>query len=174
MIVFESRYGSTREYAAELANALGVRFYEASSVPKAELDTAPFLIVGSPIYGPSILPAMEAFLRDKQPLLVGRPLAAFVVCGDHLWLPEGGEGAGRNLAKLTGFLVREPFATAVFGGRLRMDELNSRDEPDIRAFYRRIGREALGFDRMNLSAVAPFARDILERLATMSVAGGKP
>ncbi|UCG39202.1 MAG: hypothetical protein JSV00_02915, partial [bacterium] len=84
----------------------------------------------------------------------------FVVCGDTLWNPKAGEGGIRNLEKLTRLLPSKPFATAILGGRMRMEELDDEDGPRIRAFYERIGREATGFDRMEEKAALDFVRSI--------------
>jgi menaquinone-dependent protoporphyrinogen IX oxidase len=103
---------------------------------------------------------MEEFLEKNRDILVGKPIAAFVVCGDTMWNPKAGEGGNRNLEKLTRFLPSEPFAVAILGGRMRMEELDDEDGPRIRAFYERIGREATGFDRMEMESVDPFVEEI--------------
>jgi menaquinone-dependent protoporphyrinogen IX oxidase len=103
---------------------------------------------------------MENFLEKYHEILAGKPLAAFVVCGDTMWNPKAEEGGNKNLEKLTRFLPTEPFAVAILGGRMRMEELDEEDGPRIRAFYERIGREATGFDRMELEKVGPFVEEI--------------
>ena len=41
-----------------------------------------------------------------------------------------------------------------------MEELDDEDGLRIRAFYERLGREATGFDRMELEKVEPFVEEI--------------
>lgn len=41
-----------------------------------------------------------------------------------------------------------------------MEELDEVDGPRIRAFYERIGREAIGFDRMELEKAGTFVGEI--------------
>jgi menaquinone-dependent protoporphyrinogen oxidase len=160
LVVFASKYGSTAEYAALIAQKLGTEPLSASEAPTEAVSEGDFIVLGSPIYAYSVLPEMEEFLEKNRDILVGKPIAAFVVCGDTMWNPKAGEGGNRNLEKLTRFLPSEPFAVAILGGRMRMEELDDEDGPRIRAFYERIGREATGFDRMEMESVDPFVEEI--------------
>jgi len=54
-------------------------------------------------------------------------LAAFVVCGDTVWMPRTGEGGDHNLGKLTRLLPQAPLATAVLGGRMVIEEPDGQD-----------------------------------------------
>jgi menaquinone-dependent protoporphyrinogen IX oxidase len=166
MVIYATKYGSTREYAALIARKLGTEPLSASEAPFEAVSGADFIVLGSPIYAYSVLPEMEQFLEKNRDILVGKPLAAFVVCGDTSWNPRAGEGGDRNLEKLTRFLPAEPFAVAILGGRMRMEELDDEDGPRIRAFYERIGREATGFDRMEMGSVDPFVEEIKKVLGS--------
>jgi menaquinone-dependent protoporphyrinogen IX oxidase len=160
LVLYASRYGSTREYAEALARELRCPAADVAAPPPAGWERSAFLVLGSPIYGASVLPAMEEFCREQQERLTGVPLAAFVVCGDTVWIPRAGEGGHANLEKLTRLLPRAPFASAVLPGRMRMDQLDERDGPAILAFYRRLGKEAAGFDRMAPGELAAFAGEV--------------
>jgi len=165
LIIYASKYGSTGEYAALIAEKLSAKCIEADEVTSEDIDNADYLVLGSPVYAYSVLPEMEDFLDKHQEILAGKPLAAFVVCGDTLWNPEVEEGGEKNLRKLTDLLPGVPFAVAVLGGRMIMEDLDAEDGPRIRAFYERIGREPAGFDRMDLSAADAFVERIKEALA---------
>ena len=158
IIVFASKYGSTREYASLIAQKLNTEVVTASKANSEMVYGADYIVLGSPIYAYSVLPEMEVFLEKYKDILAEKPLAVFVVCGDTMWNPKAEEGGNKNLVKLTRFLLPEPFAVAVLGGRMRMEELDEEDEPRIRAFYERIGREATGYDRME--SVDPFVEEI--------------
>lgn len=160
LVIYATKYGSTGEYALLLAEKLGIEAVRASEAITETILGADFLVLGSPIYAYSVLPEMEAFLEKYQQRLRQIPLFAFVVCGDTLWNPKSGEGGDKNLGKLTDRLPSKPQAVAVLGGRMIMDELDDEDGPRIRAFYERIGREATGFDRMDLEKVEPFVDEI--------------
>jgi len=166
IVVFASKYGSTAEYANLIAQKLGTEALRASQTTIEAVSGAGFIVLGSPIYSYSVLPEMEEFIERSRKLLADIPLAAFVVCGDTMWSPKAGEGGDRNLEKLTRFLTGKPFAEAVFGGRMRMEELDDEDRPRIRAFYERIGREATGFDRMEMDKVEPFVEEIKQFLGS--------
>ena len=159
LVLYASKYGSTRACAEAIADALGVAALDVAVSEQAELALAgaAWAVLGSPIYGPSVLPAMERFCGRAREALAARELAAFVVCGDTVWLPRAGEGGERNLAKLTRLLPRAPFATAVLGGRMVVEELDEQDRALILAFYRRLGRSPDGFDRTDPTELADFA-----------------
>ena len=166
LVLYASKYGSTRECAEAIAAALGVAASDVAASGQAELALAgaAWAVLGSPIYGPTVLPAMERFCERAREALAARELAAFVVCGDTVWLPRAGEGGERNLGKLTRLLPREPFATAVLGGRMVVEELDEQDRALILAFYRRLGRSPEGFDRTDPTEVAAFAERVLAAL----------
>ena len=166
LVLYASKYGSTRECAEAIAAALGVAASDVAASGQAELALAgaAWAVLGSPIYGPTVLPAMERFCERAREALAARELAAFVVCGDTVWLPRAGEGGERNLGKLTRLLPRAPFATAVLGGRMVVEELDGQDRSLILAFYRRLGRSPEGFDRTDPTEVAAFAERVLAAL----------
>ncbi len=163
ILIFASRYGSTEEYACKIAGALDFSIARVQDLGSEHLKRLPEskpVILGSPIYGPSVLPEMVDFLEMWATDLAKRIVGAFVVCGDDLWITEASEGGSRNLDKLTSLLLEEPPVTAVFSGRMIMDDLSEKDRVRILAFYDRIGKEPLGFDRMDLDAVEPFVEKI--------------
>jgi menaquinone-dependent protoporphyrinogen oxidase len=160
LIVYASKYGSTREYALLLAQKLHTEALRASQVHLGALTRADFIILGSPIYAYSVLPEMESFVAKYGKILSVKPVAAFVVCGDTMWNPKSGEGGSRNLEKITRLLPSEPFNTMILGGRMRMEELDAEDGPRIRAFYDRLGRDPAGFDRMEVEKVGPWVEEI--------------
>ena len=168
IVIYASKYGSTAEYARLMAQRLNTKALTASEAPSGAISGVDFIVLGSPIYAYSVLPDMEQFLEENQEILAGKHLAAFVVCGDTLWNPKAGEGGHKNLEKLTKLLPVEPFATAVLGGRMRMEDLDDEDGPRIRAFYEKVGREPTGFDRMETENVDPFIDRINEFLVSGS------
>lgn len=159
LTLYASKYGSTRACAEAIAAALGVAALDVAASEQAELALAgaAWVVLGSPVYGAAVLPAMERFCERAREALAARELAAFVVCGDTVWMPRAGEGGERNLGKLTRLLPRAPFATAVLGGRMAVDELDEQDRAQILAFYRRLGRSPDGFDRRDPAEGAAFA-----------------
>ena len=163
IVLYASKYGSTRACAEAIAAALRVPALDVAAAGQAEaaLAGAAWAVLGSPIYGPAVLPAMERFCERARTALAARELAAFVVCGDTVWMPRAGEGGDRNLVKLTRLLPRPPFATAVLGGRMAVEELDDQDREQILAFYRRLGRSPDGFDRTDPEAVAAFVERVL-------------
>ena len=160
LVVFASKYGSTAEYAHLMAEKLHTEALRASEANSEAVYGADYIVLGSPIYSYSVLPEMEEFLEKQRETLIGKLLAAFVVCGDARWNPNAEEGGNKNLKKLTRFLPSEPFAVAVLGGRMRMEELDEEDGRRIRAFRERTGREPTGYDRMELEKVEPFVEEI--------------
>lgn len=166
IVIYASKYGSTAQYARLIAEKLDTEALRASEAPSEAVSGADLVVLGSPIYGYSVLPEIEDFLVGNREILAEKPVGVFVVCGDTLWNPKAGEGGHKNLEKLTKFLPSEPIATAVLGGRMIMDELDNEDGPRIRAFYERIDRDPTGFDRMELENVEPFVEKIKEGLGS--------
>ena len=158
LVLYASKYGSTRASAETIAAALGVTAFDVAvgELAARALGSADWAVLGSPIYGPTVLPDMERFCERARAVLATRELAAFVVCGDTVWMPRAGEGGDHNLVKLTRLLPRAPFATAVLGGRMVVEELDEQDRALILAFYRRLERSPDGFDRTDPAAVAAF------------------
>ena len=148
------------EYAHLIAEKLHTQALRACEAGSEAILGADYVVLGSPIYAYSVLPEMEEFLEKYQEALAGKPLAAFVVCGDTLWNPKAEEGGNKNLIKLTRFLPSEPIAAGIFGGRMIMDELDDEDGPRILAFYKRLGREPTGYDRMSSEAALAFVEEI--------------
>ena len=103
IVIYATKYGSTGEYASLVAEKLGIGAVRASEAVPETILRADFLVLGSPIYAYSVLPEMEAFLEPNQEFLSGKPLAAFVVCGDTLWNPKAGEEEIRIWINLSGF-----------------------------------------------------------------------
>ena len=167
LVLYASKYGSTRACAEAVAAALGVAALDVAAAEQAgrAIEGAAWVVLGSPIYGPAVLPAMGRFCERARAALAARELAAFVVCGDTVWLPRAGEGGERNLAKLTRLLPRAPLATAVLGGRMVVEELDDEDRASILAFYRRLGRTPDGFDRTDPAAVGAFVARVRAALA---------
>jgi menaquinone-dependent protoporphyrinogen oxidase len=160
LVLYSSKYGSTREYALLMAEKLGTEALSASEVHSDAIRRAQYIVLGSPIYGHTVLPEMERFLRLHRSGIRDLPAAAFVVCGDTLWNPKAEEGGHKNLAKLTDLIPSTPFETAILGGRMIMGDLDDTDGPRIKAFYERIGRQATGFDRMDMKAAVQFVERI--------------
>lgn len=164
LVVYATKYGSTREYAEALARSLGVPAVPAEDARQSQVSTAVYLALGSPIYGPSVLPAIKHFISKFKDILSEKPVAAFVVCGDTLWIQKAGEGGHANLEKLVSLLPVDPVACAVFGGRMVMNMLDDKDRPRILSFYGRLGKEPTGFDRMDLTAADLFAKRIVSAI----------
>ncbi len=165
LILYATKYGSTREYAHFLAEGLAAPAVQAEDFTADLLEDRSLVVVGSPIYGFRVLPAMESLLERFGKRLAGKTLAAFVVCGDTLRIPRTREGGPVNLVKLTRLLPAEPAATAIFGGRMRLDELDAGDREQIMTFYAALGRAPAGFERMDLKPVSDFIERI--RLAAL-------
>jgi menaquinone-dependent protoporphyrinogen IX oxidase len=81
LVIYHSKYGSTKRYAKFIADALGADLKsidEASGMDFAGFDT---IVLGTYIMGFAACPPMKRFLRlNKKPLL-RKKLAAFLVGG---------------------------------------------------------------------------------------------
>ena len=78
LIVYKSKYGTTRKYAEWLAEDLSARALEARDVRQEDLDGADTLIFGGGLYAGGILVA--PFLKKHYDQLRGKRVALFT-CG---------------------------------------------------------------------------------------------
>ena len=79
LIIYDSKYGATRQYALWLSHRLLLPFRHVASVTDEELAGANFVIVGSPVYIGSL--TLKKWLMKKKALLQDKKVMMFIVCG---------------------------------------------------------------------------------------------
>jgi flavodoxin len=167
IVVFASRYGSTKEVAMAIADGLGADF--ANVLDHPDITAYDLVVVGSPIYTGTYLPAMQRFLRHNKDVLAGKKVAAFITAAADLQTQIGltGEGDERiwtqndfavNLAKMTG---GEIVAARGFGGRMIVDKLDPPDRAALEWLYHFLMHKPLdGFDLLDPASAYRWGEDL--------------
>jgi len=167
IVVFASRYGSTKEVAMAIADGLGADIVNVFDHP----DITPYelVVLGSPIYTGTYLPAMLRFLRHNKETLVGKKVAAFITAAADMQVQIGltGEEDDRiwtqndfaiNLAKMSGGDV---VAARGFGGRMVVDKLDPPDRAALEWLYHFLMHKPLqGFDLLDPATAYRWGEDL--------------
>lgn len=157
LVVYGSKYGSTAEVAAAVADGIGADLANAASQP----DIRPYdvVVIGSPIYAGNYMQVVRDFLRSNRPLLSKRKVAAFITAAATWETPVGltgdtDEGVftqqeyADGLAGMSGGQVLD---SRGFGGRLDPQVLDKSDFGVLDWFYRYLMKRPLeGFDEIDI------------------------
>jgi len=157
VVVYASKYGSTREVAEAIAAGLGADVVAATDT--VELDAYTLVVLGSPLYSNDFLEGMQRFVKAHHEQLSTKRIAAFVLGATEMEVNNGltgdvdekrysqedwAKGLGRTAG---GKLV----ASRGFGGRMRAAELDHTDRGMLEWVYRYIMHKPLtGFDLLDL------------------------
>ncbi|MEA3335062.1 MAG: flavodoxin domain-containing protein [Chloroflexota bacterium] len=169
LVVYASKYGSTREVAQAIADGLGADLAAAGSYP----DVRPYdlVVLGSPIYGGDYREAMIKFVRTKKSALSKRMIAAFITAAADWKIDPGLTGDedellftqdeyAQGLAQMAG---GETLSFKGFGGRLIPEDLDASDFEMLSWFYRWLMREPLrGFDLIDLPEASLWGTELRE------------
>ncbi len=171
LVVYASKYGSTREVAQAIADGLGVDLAAASTQP--DVRNYDLVVVGSPIYGGDYLASMLEYIRINRTYLAQRKVASFITAAADMQLNIGLTGEENEalytqqdyadgLGRLTG---GEVLAARGFGGRLIPSQLDRKDFNLLSWFYRFLMREDLkGFDLLDLPDAYRWGESLREML----------
>lgn len=171
LVVYASRYGSTREVAQAIADGLGADIAAAASFP--DVRAYELVVVGSPIYGGDYLESMTKFLRTKKSALATRKVAAFITAAADWRVDPGLTGDEDELLftqqQYADGLARLAGGTSLgargFGGRMIPEDLDKRDFEMLNWFYRFLMREPLkGFDLLDLPAARRWGEELREMM----------
>jgi len=167
LVVYASRYGSTKEVAQAIADGLGADI--ANVLDQPDVDAYGFVVVGSPIYSGSYLPAMQRFLRHNKAALATKKVAAFITAAADMQVQVGLTGEedeqlftqqdfADGLGRLTGGNV---VSARGFGGRLEVDKLDGPDRAALEWLYHFLMHKPLeGFDLLDPASAYRWGEDL--------------
>jgi menaquinone-dependent protoporphyrinogen oxidase len=167
LVVFASRYGSTKEVAQAVADGLGADI--ANVLDHPEIEPYDLVVLGSPIYSGTYLPAMQRFLRHNRAVLQEKKVAAFITAAADMQVQVGLTGDederlftqqdfADGLAHLSGGHV---IATRGFGGRLVVEKLDGPDRAALEWLYHYLMHKPLeGFDLLDPAAAYRWGEDL--------------
>jgi hypothetical protein len=167
LVVYASKYGSTKEVAQAVADGLGAKIDSVANDP--DVRHYELVVLGSPIYGGDYLESMKNFLRANKPYLAKRKVAAFITAAAHWERNPGLTGEedellftqqeyADGLARLAG---GDTVGCRGFGGRLIPDQLDEADHGMLDWFYRFLMHEPLqGFDLIDLPSAFRWGEEL--------------
>lgn len=160
IIIFQSKYGATRQYAGWIGKALQIPAVEADKVTPTQLAAADFLILGTSIYIGKML--LRSWLQQHESQLAGRPLFLFVVCATN---PEEKEKLNSYVAQNVPASLLTHCQRYFFPGKIRFSQLSLADKLKVRAgslMARLTGKQldASDFDRLDESNTTPLLTDV--------------
>lgn len=152
LLIYESKYGTTRKVAKYLSLVLGPAHYCTTSQFQPEYEDFDLVIVGSPIYSGKILPPVSRFLEDQAEWLEGKAVALFSTSIS----PEDGYEKLVDMEKILGKDVPKK----ALGGTLKLDSLDSDDQRDLELFSEMVGFPLKDMDLFNLEEVLEYALEL--------------
>src|SRR5579872_2313551 len=127
LIVYQSKYGATAEYAQWVGEALRTDAVPVGSLKPMQLVHADRIIIGTPVYLGKML--MRHWIAQHQGYLRNKPVYLFVVCGT----PAGdSEKTGKIVKDNIPAPIRDKFRIYFLPGRVMMDKLSWMDRFLIR------------------------------------------
>jgi len=167
IVIYGTKYGSTREVAQAIADGLGADIAGASTEP--DIREYDLVVIGSPIYGNDYYYTVMDYIKAFRSDLKQKKIAAFITAAAD-WIPQPGltgeydetlptqHEYAEGLGQLTGGDV---IACRGFGGRLVPEQLDEADRAMLEWFYRFLMHEPLeGFDLLNPAAAYRWGEDL--------------
>lgn len=167
LVVYGTKYGSTREVAQAVADGLQADIAGASTMP--DIRAYDVVVLGSPIYGNDYISTVVEFIQSHRTELEKKRVAAFITAAADWKVQPGLTGEedeglptqqdyADGLARLTGGDV---LACRGFGGRLVPEQLDDQDRGTLEWFYRFLMRKPLeGFDLLDPAAAYRWGEEL--------------
>lgn len=131
LIVYDTKYGATKQIAHLISAGIGEQFCEIKHVNDVNLSThnCDLILIGSPVYRFRVLPTIERFIEDNKKILQMKYLSFFIVC----LIVQSGERCLQELKNYT--TGKKHFKSKVFLGRFSPNMLDKPDLETIKMFF---------------------------------------
>lgn len=162
LLIYESKYGSTRSAVEAIAMVIGnarVCRVDESNPQDHNYD---LIVLASPVYGGKLADSMECFVEQNEKWLRQKPLALVCVCLD----PADGE---RCLEQYRERFRNKIISLGVLGGRLNLEELDDTDADTMKQFAAKTGYPLASVDRFRIEEVIDYAlklKDIRDNMTS--------
>ena len=150
LVLYNSKYGSTRDVAKIIALVTGPAKYCSVDEFKPEYKEFEFVVVGSPIYQEKLDPSLIDFVDKNRGWLKEKPLSLFCTCLDK-------NGGLDQLRSLEEFIDTNALSLKAIGGRLIMDKLDQEDLSLIKEFLKMMKLPFEDMDFYNPEEVVNFS-----------------
>jgi menaquinone-dependent protoporphyrinogen oxidase len=160
-VVYGSRYGSTAQTAAWIAEGMAGMADVVAAKDAADLSGYRHVVLGSGIYNNALHADMAAFLEKRGAEVKDKIVALFVVCG----MPP--DQAGSYLDMFAEKSQAKPLLKRAFNGWMKKEILNPEDYKGLEDYYKSAGYPFENYDRTDKAACLAFGKEILARIAAV-------
>ena len=136
IIVYESKYGATKQYAEWLAEELKLPIAVAKAVPANRLQEFDLVLVGTPVYMEKL--RIKKWLRKEVKILADTKLFFFIV---NATSPDEEQKREKFITSSVPAELRHPSAVYFLPGRLRRHALTWMDKLFLKMGERRLTPE---------------------------------
>lgn len=143
LVVYYSKYGSTRDYAEWLAEATGAKLVPLALARKLDLAAYDAIALGCPFYMFRL--KIAGFVKSRAGQLEGKRVAFFAVGGGELDNPADRQGYEKALPEE----IRAGMRFFYLRGRLRVARLDFFDRTIMRMM------KTADYDHTDRAAIAP-------------------
>jgi flavodoxin/nitroimidazol reductase NimA-like FMN-containing flavoprotein (pyridoxamine 5'-phosphate oxidase superfamily) len=149
LIIYESKYGTTRKIARYLSMVLGPATYCRSDAFSDLYRDYDFIVIGSPVYSGRFHSGIYKFVENNLNWLKENHVALFCTC---ISMEDGNENL-EDLSKMIGDVIhKQPL-----GGILNLKELDDNDKKALEAFSKKLGFKLNDIDNFSLEKVLIYA-----------------
>lgn len=158
VIVYGSRYGSTAQTAAWIAEGMEGTADVVSAKNAGDLSGYKNVVLGSGIYNGEIHVDMAAFLEKRGAEVRDKIMALFVVCGTP---PDQ---AGEYLDMFAAKCQAKPLLTRAFTGWMKKELLSPEDFKGLESYYKSVNQPFENYDSTDKAKCLAFGKEILAKL----------
>ena len=158
VIIYGSRYGSTAQTAAWVAEGMAGKAMVVSAKDAGDLSGYEKVILGSGIYGDQVHVDMAAFLEKRGAEIKDRIIALFVVCGTPPGL------AGGYLEMFAAKCQSKPLLLRAFNGWQKKELLSPEDLKGLEGYYKSVNQPFENYDHTDKAKCLDFGKEILAKM----------
>jgi menaquinone-dependent protoporphyrinogen oxidase len=158
VIIYGSRYGSTAQTAAWIAEGMAGKAEIVSAKDAGDLSGYEKVILGSGIYGAMLHADMIAFLEKRGEEVRSKLLALYVVCGTP---PDQ---AGGYLDMFAAKCAAKPLLLRAFNGWQKKELLSAEDLKGLEGYYKSVNQPFENYDHTDKAKCLDFGKEILAKM----------
>lgn len=146
LILFDSKYGATKEIAKTMSLVLGPSKYCEIDEFNDDIGDYDLIVIGSPVYKESLSLKILNFIEGNLSTLIKKQIAVFCTC-------LAGKNGSSYLKSYFNSLGDSIIWSESFGGRLILNELTEEDYASMNAFSKMSGYPLNNVDTLNLENI---------------------
>ena len=162
LVIYSSKYGSTRDVARIISLITGPAIYcTVDEFKQTDIDFD-FIVIGTPIYKEKIDKSIKKFAEKNREWLKNKPIALFCTCLDK-------NGGLDRITELQNFIGIKAQSLKAIGGRLIVDDLDQEDKEQIKIFLDRVNLPMEDMDFYNQDEIVKYSlklKSIKEKIMT--------